>query len=315
MTRDFWTEVLELARSVDQRSYYQLLDVASDANPEAVREAFVRRVTAFHPDRHAVAIESQPEKARALVSLQARFNEAYRVLSNQRRRADYDRTVTAGHQRLVGRTGAIPAAKDPSTQQGRRYLELGLQCERSKDVQGAAMYYGFALQLESDSVVIRAALSRLGIASAPDQRANAAPSGQPTAASTRAAPVEPIVVPSPEPRQTTRLPFSRPIQLRCSSWKHFVTLHTRDLSHGGLFVKTGKPLTIGTRVQLSLVLPDGATLDLDAEVAHIVAPDVARPDAMAGMGLRFAPDGDQRRRIDELVRQAVAAAAQDAAQK
>jgi curved DNA-binding protein CbpA len=69
---------------------------------------FVARVSAYHPDRHAAAIEAEPERGRALVSLQARLNEAYRILSNPRRRADYDRVVAAGELRLVGRTTTRP---------------------------------------------------------------------------------------------------------------------------------------------------------------------------------------------------------------
>ena len=312
-TRAFWSEVSQLASSIDQCSYYQLLDVSVEAVPEAVREAFVRRVTVFHPDRHAVEIETDPARGRALVSLQARFNEAYRVLSNPRRRTEYDRAVTAGQLRLVGRAVTQPAAADPSSQRARRYLELGRECERSSDRQGAAMYYGFALQLEADSAEIRAALARLGIAAPADPGATAAPSALPDSAAPRADAIAPATPPRPEPRAHDRHPFSGPIQLRCHSWKQFVTLHTRDLSRGGLFVKTAAPLAIGTRVQLSLVMPDGATLDLVAEVTHVVTADLARPDAMVGMGLRFEPDAEQRRHIDALVGHAIAAVAKDGA--
>jgi len=297
---DFWNDVLRRVRAIDQLSYYEHLGVARGAGGEEVREAFVARVTEFHPDRHAREIETEPERARALVSLQARLNEAYRVLSNPQRRADYDRAVAGGQMRLIGRAGTRPAAADPINHQAKRYYELGLQCERSRDVPGAAMHFGFALQLEPESAAIRAALARLGIATPAERGASVAP----------ATPTPPQTPPPPlEPRQHERLPYARPIQLRCRDWKHFITLHTRDLSRGGLFVKTASPLAIGTGVQLSLILPDGTSLDLAATVTHIVTADRARPDAMAGMGLRFEADDERNRKIDELVRHAVGAAA------
>lgn len=365
---EFWFEVLRLARTINEQTYYQLLDIGHGADGEAVREAFVARSGIYHPDRHAV--EADPERRRALVSLQARLNEAYRVLSNPRRRGDYDKAIAAGTSRLVGRASTRPIASDPSSQQARRYYEQGQQCERSRDPAGAAMYFGFALQVEPGSTAIRAALARLGVSPPGDRTAPSTPPAPEPRSEPRRDPTEPTLPmalpraptislkPEPEaavatasdlppavtisfkthrepaaaaapalapatslPRAPTvsfksearkdqRLPFSQVIQLRCSSWKHFIQLHTRDLSRGGLFIKTGSPLAVATRVQLSLDLPDGSSLTLDAEVTHIVNVDSARPDAVAGMGVRFDVDAQKRKTIDALVHHAICAIAQ-----
>ena len=64
--RDFWTEVMKLAGSVDKASYYQLLSLAPDAGQDAVRDAYSARATTLHPDRHVADIDGDPERKRAL---------------------------------------------------------------------------------------------------------------------------------------------------------------------------------------------------------------------------------------------------------
>ncbi len=67
------------------------------------------------------------------------------------------------------------------------------------------------------------------------------------------------------------------------------------------------------RADKTLHYNDGSTRQYGVRVSvrnrsgrdFIVTADEARPNAMAGMGLRFEPDDDQRRQIDDLVRQAI----------
>jgi uncharacterized protein (TIGR02266 family) len=86
-------------------------------------------------------------------------------------------------------------------------------------------------------------------------------------------------------RAHTRYPSAVPVHLRFAGWKRLETLFAKDISRGGMFLRTDTPLAAGQRVALTLSLPDGSTLDLDAEVARAVEP---APGVVAGMGLRFA---------------------------
>jgi molecular chaperone DnaJ len=70
-----------------QRDYYEVLGVARDADAKAIKEAFRKLAMKYHPDRN-----KSPDA-------EARFKEiaeAYAILSDPRKRADYDSHGFAG---------------------------------------------------------------------------------------------------------------------------------------------------------------------------------------------------------------------------
>lgn len=64
---------------------------------------------------------------------------------------------------------------------------------------------------------------------------------------------------------------------------HFFTGRAGDLSTGGLFVATARPLPVGTELTLGLVLPDGAQVVVEGTVSWVRGPDAGAE----GMGVRF----------------------------
>lgn len=68
--------------SAPDRDYYEVLEVARDASPAEVKRAFLKKARELHPD-----VSDDPDA-------EAKFkevNEAYSVLSDERRRQNYDR--------------------------------------------------------------------------------------------------------------------------------------------------------------------------------------------------------------------------------
>ena len=65
-----------------QKDYYQILDVDREASPEKIKEAYRRLAFQYHPDRNRET-PSAVEKMKEL-------NEAYAVLSDPKKRMDYD---------------------------------------------------------------------------------------------------------------------------------------------------------------------------------------------------------------------------------
>lgn len=57
-------------------------------------------------------------------------------------------------------------------------------------------------------------------------------------------------------------------EIRYESGEEFVRDYATNLSHGGAFVRTARPLRIGDRLGLRLHLPDGSGLALPATVVH-----------------------------------------------
>ena len=69
------------------QDYYSILGVARNASDEDIRKAFRRKAMEYHPDRNKNADAEEKFKE---------INEAYQVLSDSKRRSQYDRFGKAG---------------------------------------------------------------------------------------------------------------------------------------------------------------------------------------------------------------------------
>ena len=84
----------------EKRDYYEVLGVPRDADPSAMKKSYRKLAMQFHPDRNP----DNPEAA-------AKFKEAaeaYDVLSDQEKRARYDRF---GHEGLRARFAPAAASR------------------------------------------------------------------------------------------------------------------------------------------------------------------------------------------------------------
>lgn len=75
----------------------------------------------------------------------------------------------------------------------------------------------------------------------------------------------------------------------------FFADYTKNISKGGTFVRTNKPLEIGTEFMFVLSLPENIQLDLKGVVKWVVAEDVATETSPAGMGIQFVFDSEEKR--------------------
>jgi len=83
------SEIDEIYRIYNRLGYYGILNVKPDATDNEIKRAFYRAAKRFHPDRHFMSHdESIKEKLNAIFSY---INEAYEVLSNPEKRAEYNK--------------------------------------------------------------------------------------------------------------------------------------------------------------------------------------------------------------------------------
>lgn len=94
----------------------------------------------------------------------------------------------------------------------------------------------------------------------------------------------------PPPEDLRRNPRA-PLRLRIDyeRMNAFFADYTKNISKGGTFIKTARPLQVGSRCQFSLSLPAlPDPLLLEGEVAWVLAPENAQHrGAEPGMGVRF----------------------------
>src|SRR3954466_5147717 len=94
-------------------------------------------------------------------------------------------------------------------------------------------------------------------------------------------------------RQSARAPLR--LRVDYEQMNSFFADYTKDISKGGTFIKTERPLELGTRCQFTFVLPALAEpLVLMGEVAWILPVAAARArNEDAGMGVRFIFENDE----------------------
>jgi uncharacterized protein (TIGR02266 family) len=80
----------------------------------------------------------------------------------------------------------------------------------------------------------------------------------------------------------------------------FLTDWATNISQGGLFINTRKPLPVGTVVKLIIQLPGAAfPFDMTGRVTRVCPREA---DAAPGMGIEFTElDGSKRERIEAFV--------------
>ena len=95
---------------------------------------------------------------------------------------------------------------------------------------------------------------------------------------------------SPEGRAQPRAPIELKVDYK--KLNSFFADYTKNISKGGTFIKTRKPLPIGTRFVFTLNVPSGGqSFELVGEVAWSKA-DGEEP----GMGIRFIFESDKQRK-------------------
>jgi len=101
-------------------------------------------------------------------------------------------------------------------------------------------------------------------------------------------------------RRTARLHHEIPVAYR--SVGSFLTDWATNISRGGLFINTRKPLPVGTAVKILVQLPGASfPFHLDGRVTRITEYD-NRANMVPGMGVEFTDvDEPQKREIEAFV--------------
>ena len=128
----------------DVKHYYQLLEITPTAAADEVRRAFRLQIARYHPDKvQHLGREFQELAAERAAEL----TEAYRVLSDEQRRAAYDRALASPEQPAPAATRAAPPPPPP-------------QAPAVNDTGGSAAEQFSSERATRDRVVRRATVTR-----------------------------------------------------------------------------------------------------------------------------------------------------------
>jgi len=158
------TEILALAKILDELDYYQVLHIRPDAAGREVRRAFHASSRAFHPDanRHLDRVHRE-----AIARIASRITEAYTVLRDPRRRRAYDEARREGRLRMrVAEAQAradqqASAELEGTTPNGRRYWALARSDLARGDLKAAVRNLQTAITFEPANAHFRSRLDDL----------------------------------------------------------------------------------------------------------------------------------------------------------
>ncbi|CAN5924734.1 hypothetical protein BH11MYX4_BH11MYX4_29060 [soil metagenome] len=82
----------------------------------------------------------------------------------------------------------------------------------------------------------------------------------------------------------------------------FFADYTKNISKGGTFIHTNKPLEVGTEFMFVLSLPESVELELNGVVKWVVTEGAATAASPGGMGIQFVfADDSQRLAVETVV--------------
>lgn len=166
------SELKLIWKALPSLNYYQLLGVAPDADPAAVKAAFYRVSRDYHPDRYFRFPNDNFRNA--VNTIYKRISEAYTVLKTHEWRISYDAQIKANpasvrfsiqdEEKRKQQGGSL---YDGGNGPGKKYWLAAMEALRNKNPAGAKMQMQMAVGIEPKNEEFKAKLEELKAATAP----------------------------------------------------------------------------------------------------------------------------------------------------
>src|SRR5690349_16330849 len=104
-------------------------------------------------------------------------------------------------------------------------------------------------------------------------------------------------------RKDRRAPVSLKVRFKSATVDEFIEHYCKDVSRGGIFIKSSQPMAIGTLLKFQFQLKDESSLIRGVgRVVWTRSPEDAVADQPAGMGIKFIKmDNESRAMVDRIV--------------
>src|SRR5262245_42653128 len=98
------------------KTYYELLELTSEASLDDIKRSFRREIAKYHPDK----VQHLGEEFQEIAAVKAaELTQAYKTLSDETLRADYDESLRTGGNADAARhpSGAAATAAQPAVRE------------------------------------------------------------------------------------------------------------------------------------------------------------------------------------------------------
>jgi tetratricopeptide (TPR) repeat protein len=160
--KEFAGEIRKLLELAEKSTYYDLLGVATTSNIAQIKESFHELARKFHPDKHM----GQSELVDLLQDLMARLSIAYRTLIDDKKRALYDKQITAAGAFTLGKE------KTETEKTVEECLAEAKQCVRALNYAGSILWLRKCVEMAPNEAKYQAILAR-SLAAVPQYRQDA----------------------------------------------------------------------------------------------------------------------------------------------
>ncbi|HUT54635.1 MAG TPA: DnaJ domain-containing protein [bacterium] len=163
----FKNEVVALAKNIDELDYYQVLRVSQKSFTAEIKKAYFDQSRYFHPDKY---YGEDPQILGMISRIFKRITEAYKVLSDEDKRAAYNKGLAQPDRlRFVRfdlkaleqiKTGGAPE-NEGQTAMGKKYYQLAKQSINNKDYKSARINLQLAAKMEPTNQTFRLRLQEV----------------------------------------------------------------------------------------------------------------------------------------------------------
>jgi len=152
MDSEFQKEVAALAKVIDDLDYYQILKVKENAFNQEIKRAYFKQSRIYHPDKYYT---ESPEFQKQVNKIFKRIAEAYKILSDEDKRALYTKAVKGPDRKKFLRynkklleQSAREKEDEGQTQMGRKYYQLAKTAMNNRDYNSAKINLQLASKME-----------------------------------------------------------------------------------------------------------------------------------------------------------------------
>jgi len=141
-----------LSKAIEDMDYYQILRIKENAFTQEIKNAYFRQSRHFHPDKF---YNEDPEFQKQVTKIFKRISEAYKVLSDEEKRAVYTKSVKGPDRKKFLRYNPriIDEAQkeqedEGQTPMGRKYYQMAKTSIQNKDYNSAKINLQLAAKME-----------------------------------------------------------------------------------------------------------------------------------------------------------------------